>query len=152
MEVKKVKIAIGCDEVAIDLKNALIDVLKEKNIIYKDFGVKTTEPIDYPDKASEVTKEVQKGNFDRGILICGTGIGMAISVNKFKGIRAACCHDVYSTQRSILSNDCQIITMGSLVIGKNKAQELLKIWLEIERTGGTVRKVKKIEALEERNG
>lgn len=151
MEVKKMKIAIGCDEIAIDLKNALIDVLKEKNIVYKDFGVKTTEPIDYPDKASEVTKEVQKVNFDRGILICGTGIGMAISANKFKGIRAACCHDIYSTQRSILSNDCQIITMGSLVIGKNKAQELLKIWLEIERTGGTIRKVKKIEALEERN-
>ena len=145
------KIAIGCDEVAIDLKNALIDVLKEKNIVYKDFGVKTTESIDYPDIASDVTKEVQKGKFDRGILICGTGIGMAISANKFKGIRAACCHDVYSTQRSILSNDCQIITMGSLVIGKNEAKELLKIWLGIERTGGTVRKVQKIKALEERN-
>ena len=74
---------------------------------------------------------------------------MAISANKFKGIRAACCHDVYSTQRSILSNDCQVITFGSLVIGKNTAVELLKIWLDTERTGGTVKKVKKIEALEE---
>ena len=143
------RIAIGCDEIAIELKNSLIEVLKDKNIEYKDFGVFDSNPIDYPDKAAEVSKVVQSGSFDRGILICGTGIGMAISANKFKGIRAACCHDIYSTQRSILSNDCQIITMGSLVIGKSKAQELLKIWLGIKKTGGTVRKVKKIEQLEE---
>ncbi len=138
------KIAIGCDEIAIDLKEALIEVLKDKGIEYRDFGVKSSEPVDYPDIAATVTKEVQNGNFDRGILVCGTGIGMALVANKFKGIRAACCHDIYSTQRSILSNDCQIITMGSLIIGKNTAQELLKIWLDIERTGGTVKKVKKI--------
>ena len=142
------KIAIGCDEIAIDMKNSLIEVLEDKNIEYRDFGVKTAEPIDYPDIAAAVTKEVQNGNFDRGILVCGTGIGMAISANKFKGIRAACCHDIYSAQRSILSNDCQIITFGSLVIGKNTAVELLKVWLEIERTGGTVKKVQKIEGLE----
>ncbi len=142
------KIAIGCDENAIDLKEALIEVLIDKGIEYRDFGVKSPEPVDYPDIAATVTKEVQNGNFDRGILVCGTGIGMALVANKFKGIRAACCHDIYSTQRSILSNDCQIITMGSLIIGKNTAQELLKIWLDIERTGGTVKKVKKIEALE----
>ncbi len=142
------KIAIGCDENAIDLKEALIEVLKDKGIEYRDFGVKSSEPVDYPDIAAIVTKEVQNGNFDRGILVCGTGIGMALVANKFKGIRAACCHDIYSTQRSILSNDCQIITMGSLIIGKNTAQELLKIWLDTGRTGGTVRKVKKIEALE----
>ncbi len=142
------KIVIGCDEIAIDLKEALIEVLKDKGIEYRDFGVKSSEPVDYPDIAATVTKEVQNGNFDRGILVCGTGIGMALVANKFKGIRAACCHDIYSTQRSILSNDCQIITMGSLIIGKNTAQELLKVWLDIGRTGGTVKKVKKIEALE----
>ncbi len=141
------KIAIGCDEVAVELKNSLIEVLKEKDIEYKDFGVYDNTPIDYPDKAAEVVRAIQSGGFDRGILLCGTGIGMAISANKFQGIRAACCHDIYSTQRSILSNDCQIITMGSLVIGKSEGQELLKIWLNIERTGGTVRKVKKIEEL-----
>lgn len=142
------KIAIGCDEIAIDMKESLIGVLQEDGIEYKDFGVKTAEPVDYPDIAAAVARVVQDGNFDRGILVCGTGIGMAIAANKIKGIRAACCHDVYSTQRSILSNDCQIITFGSLVIGKNAAVELLKIWLDIERTGGTVKKVKKIEALE----
>jgi len=73
---------------------------------------------------------------------------MAICANKFDGIRAAVCHDIYSTQRSILSNDCQVLAMGSLIIGKSNAQELLKIWLDIDRTGGTVKKVKKITELE----
>ena len=142
------KVAIGCDEIAIELKNSLIEVMEEKGISYKDFGVFEKAPMDYPDKAAEVAEAVKSDNYDRGILVCGTGIGMAICANKFKGIRAACCHDVYSTQRSLLSNDCQIITMGSLIIGKSKAQELLKIWLDIERNGGTVKKVKKIEELE----
>ncbi|MBA7590906.1 D-erythrulose-4-phosphate isomerase [subsurface metagenome] len=73
---------------------------------------------------------------------------MAICANKFKGIRAAVCHDILSTQRSILSNDCQILTMGALIIGKKNAQELLKVWLNIERTGGTIKKVKKINDIE----
>jgi ribose 5-phosphate isomerase B len=142
------KIAIGCDENALDLKNALIEVLKSKGIEFKDFGVYTTNPVDYPDIARSLVPEVQNGNFERGILVCGTGLGMAICANKFKGIRAAVCHDIYSAQRSILSNDCQILCMGALIIGKSLAQEILKIWLEIERTGGTVKKVKKINELE----
>ncbi len=142
------KVAIGCDESALELKNALIEVLKEKNIDYKDFGVFTKDPVDYPDIAALLVPEVANGNFDRGILVCGTGIGMAICANKFKGIRAAVCHDLYSAQRSILSNDCQILCMGSLVIGVSLAKEILKVWLDIERTGGTVKKVKKIIELE----
>ena len=89
------KIAIGCDEIAIELKKSLIDVIEEKKIEYKDFGVNAAEPVDYPDIAASVTREVQNGNYDRGILVCGTGIGMALTANKFKGIRAACCHDIY---------------------------------------------------------
>ena len=142
------KIAIGCDELAVDLKNALIEVIKEKGVEYEDFGVYTLEKVDYPDIAKKVASEVQKGNFDRGILVCGTGVGMAICANKFKGIRAAVCHDIYSAQRSILSNDCQVLAMGSLIIGKGLAQEILKVWLGIQRTGGTVSKVKKITELE----
>ena len=142
------KIAIGCDELAVDLKNALIEVIKEKGVEYEDFGVYTPEKVDYPDIAKMVVSEVQKGNFDRGILVCGTGVGMAICANKFKGIRAAVCHDIYSAQRSILSNDCQVLAMGSLIIGKGLAQEILKVWLGIQRTGGTVSKVKKITELE----
>lgn len=142
------KIAIGCDENALDLKNVLVEVLKAKGVEYRDFGVFTPDPVDYPDIAALLVPEVANGNFDRGILVCGTGLGMAICANKFKGIRAAVCHDLYSAQRSVLSNDCQVLCMGSLVIGSSLAQEILKIWLDIERTGGTVKKVKKIEALE----
>jgi ribose 5-phosphate isomerase B len=142
------KIAIGCDENALDLKNELIDVLKVKGVQYKDFGVFTKDPVDYPDVAKSLVLELQNGNFDRGILVCGTGIGMAVCANKFKGIRAAVCHDLYSAQRAILSNDCQVLCMGSLIIGKSLAQEILKVWLDIERNGGTAAKVKKIEQLE----
>jgi len=145
------KVAIGCDHQAqvIEMKEALIEVLRDKNIEYKDFGVFKTDPVDYPDVAKVVIKEVQNGNFDRAILVCGTGIGMAICANKFKGIRAAVCHDLYSTQRSILSNNVQVITMGALVIGKNTAQELLKIWLDLEFKGGpSAKKVQKIMELE----
>ncbi len=85
------KIAIGCDELALDLKNALIEVIKEKGAEYEDFGVYTSEKVDYPDIAKKVASEVQKENFDRGILVCGTGVGMAICANKFNGIRAAVC-------------------------------------------------------------
>ncbi|MCL4377221.1 MAG: ribose 5-phosphate isomerase B [Actinobacteria bacterium] len=145
------KVAIGCDHQAqvIEIKDALIEVLKDKNIEYKDFGVFKTDPVDYPDIAKIVVKEVQNGNFDRAILVCGTGIGMAVCANKFKGIRAAVCHDLYSAQRSILSNNVQVLTMGALVIGKNTAQELLKVWLDLEFKGGpSARKVEKIMELE----
>jgi len=143
------KIAIGCDENALDLKNALVEVLNIQGIEFKDFGVFTKDPSDYPDLVKALVPGVQNGNYDRGILVCGTGIGMAICANKFKGIRAAVCHDIYSAQRSILSNDCQILCMGSLIVGKSLAQEILKVWLAVERTGGTAAKVKKIEQLED---
>ena len=96
------KIAIGCDENALELKNALIAVMEKKGIEYKDFGVFTKDPSDYPDLVKQLIPQVQNGSYDRGILVCGTGIGMAVCANKFKGIRSAVCHDLYSAQRSIL--------------------------------------------------
>jgi len=143
------KVIIGCDANAVGLKKALIEVLEGKQIEFEDIGVKEGEDIDYPDVAKDLALKVQSGEFDRGILVCGTGLGMAICANKIKGIRAAVCHDLYSTQRSMLSNDCQVICMGAFVIGISLAQELLKVWLDIERTGGTVKKVAKIEKMEE---
>lgn len=145
----KVKIIIGCDANAVELKKALIEVLEEKGIEFEDMGVQPGDDIDYPDVARDLTLRVQSKEFERGILVCGTGLGMAICANKIKGVRAAVCHDLYSTQRSILSNDCQVLCMGAFVIGKSLAQELLKVWLDIESTGGTVKKVQKINELEE---
>ncbi len=138
-------IAIGCDQNAKDRMQDLVEVLEQKKIDYKVFDAAG----DYPDVAKAVCEALQEGRFDRGVLVCGTGIGMAICANKFKGIRGAVCHDLYSAQRSILSNDCQVIAMGSFIVGTKLAQEILKVWLDIQRTGGTVSKVKKIEQLEQ---
>jgi ribose 5-phosphate isomerase B len=95
------KIAIGCDNLALELKTKVMKQLTDKGIEYKDFGTYTADPVDYPDIGVQVAKAVAAGEFNRGILICGTGIGMAITANKVKGCYAAVCHDIYSTERSI---------------------------------------------------
>lgn len=144
------KIAIGCDQNALEFKNEICDFLKGKKVEYKDFGVRIEEPIDYPDKAKEVAIAIARGEFDRGILICGTGIGMAIAANKVRGIRAACCHDVYSAERARKSNNAQIMTMGAFVIGIELAKLLVDAWLNSEFQGGrSAPKVEKIMQIEQ---
>lgn len=130
------KIAIGCDENAYDLKVVIINHLKEKGIEYEDFGCKDGETVPYPIIANKVATEIAAGNFERGILLCGTGLGMAIAANKVPGVRAATCHDVYSAERARKSNDAQIITMGAQVIGHRLATKLIDAWLESEFQGG----------------
>ena len=98
------KIAVGCDFNALDLKNAIIDLLKERKVEYKDFGTFTRDPIDYPDIAKKVAYAIAEGKFERGILICGTGLGMAMAADKVKGIRAATCCNVFQAERAIKSN------------------------------------------------
>jgi len=143
------KIAVGCDHNALELKNAVCQFLKEKGVEFKDFGVMTKDPIAYPDKAKQVAEAVAGGEFERGILICGTGVGMAIAANKVRGIRAACCHDAYSTDRAQKSNNAQIMTMGAFVIGVELAKMLVDIWLKAEFQGGrSVPKVEKIMQIE----
>ena len=118
------KIAIGCDKLGVDLKNKLISVFSEKGHEFTDFGVGSCEDVDYPEIGKAVAEAVADKKFDRGILICGTGIGMCITANKVKGAYAAVCHDLYSTQRSILSNNANIMCMGALVIGPATAEAL----------------------------
>lgn len=144
-------ISIGCDNLAIELKNAVIEEVKKLGHEVLDFGVKTPEdPYDYPDVAYPVAKAVADGKADRAILICGTGIGMAISANKVNGVYAAVCHDIYSTERSILSNDCNCMCMGALVIGKATALTLVRTWLGLTFKGSPsskkIAKFKEIEA------
>jgi ribose 5-phosphate isomerase B len=108
------KIAIGCDNLAVDLKKTVINYLKQQEKIQVeiiDFGIDGSNPVDYPDIAEKVAIEVSQGECDRGILICGTGIGMAIAANKVPGIRAAQVYDIYSAERSRKSNNAQIITL-----------------------------------------
>jgi ribose 5-phosphate isomerase B len=146
------RVAIGSDHLALELKNTISQFLKEKGVEYRDFGTMTQEPVDYPDIAEIVAEAVSRGEFDRGILICGTGIGMAIAANKVRGIRAATCHDVYSAERARKSNNAQIMTMGSLVVGPELAKMLVDAWLRSTFQGGrSAPKVAKIMRIEEKN-
>lgn len=131
------KIAIGCDEAAYRLKMVLYEhLLKKEGIEVKDFGAEAGEIVLYPDVAHAVARAVADGEYDRGVLVCGTGIGMCITANKVPGIRAAVCHDPFSTERSRKSNDCQILCMGERVIGEELAKYLLDIWLGCDFAGG----------------
>ncbi|EMZ7515454.1 ribose 5-phosphate isomerase B [Listeria monocytogenes] len=141
------KIAIGCDEMGYELKQTLIARLKEKNIEFTDFGSFEDEKVLYPSIAEKVALEIKNNDFDRGILICGTGIGMAITANKIHGIRAAQIHDSYSAERARKSNDAHIMTMGALVIGPSLAVSLLDTWLDSDFSGG--RSQAKVDLMEE---
>jgi ribose 5-phosphate isomerase B len=139
------KIAVGSDEAAFDMKNTIKDYLEELGHTVKDFGVYDMNPVLYADTAVAVSCAVADGKFERGILMCGTGIGMAIAANKVPGIRAATCHDSFSAQRARKSNNAQIMTMGARVIGLELAKNLVAIWLESEfQGGGSAPKVDKI--------
>ena len=148
---KNKPIIIGADHFGLPLKNALRDYLKDKGYQVKDIGVDSEDPVKYPEIAIELSEEVSQGNYDRGILVCGTGIGMAITANKIRGVRAAVIHDPYSAERARASNDAQIATFGSLVIGVNAAKKMLDIWLESEFGGGRSQpKVDLINALDKK--
>ncbi len=144
------KIAIGCDEAAYQLKMEIIKHLKTKDKFeLTDFGANANDIVLYPDVARTVAEAVASGAYDRGILFCGTGIGMAITANKVPGIRAAVCHDPFSTERSRKSNDAQIMCMGERVIGVELAKYLVDIWLNCDFAGGgSTPKVNRITEIE----
>ena len=144
------KIAIGCDEAALHLKNTLIAHLKSAhNIEVEDFGVYDEKPSLYPEIAYTVATKVADATFERAIILCGTGIGVNIVANKVPGVRAACCHDVFSAERARKSNNAQIITMGARVIGPELAKTILDAWLVSEFAGGgSQAKVDLIEKLD----
>ncbi len=145
------KIAIGCDEAGCGLKHIIIDLLQKEGIEVTDDGCRDDEVVLYPNIAERVANIVADGEADRGILICGTGIGMAMAANKVKGIRAAVCHDPFSTERSRKSNDAQIMCMGARVIGPELAKMLVKLWLTCDFAGGgSAPKVEAIKQMEEK--
>ncbi|MCC5891142.1 MULTISPECIES: ribose 5-phosphate isomerase B [Exiguobacterium] len=130
------KIAIGADHGGFNLKKDIIGLLEELGHEYKDFGTHSAESIDYPDVAIPVAEAVAAGEFDRGILICGTGIGIGIAANKVKGIRAALVHDSFSAKATRQHNDSNIMTMGERVIGPGLALDLVETWLDTDFEGG----------------
>lgn len=145
------KIAIGSDNLGIELKQFVIEVLKEHDIECTDLGSFSGEMVDYPDVGAKVAEAVKAGEYDRGILICGTGIGMAIVANKVPGIRAGVAHDTYSAERLRKSNDGQVLAMGALIIGRELARKVVEAWLPSEfQGGGSAPKVEKINQLDEK--
>lgn len=142
------KIAIGADHGGFRLKGEIIELLTEEGLNFKDFGTFSEDSVDYPDIALEVARAVQSGEFRRGILICGTGIGIGIAANKLRGIRAALCHDTFSARAAREHNDANILTMGERVIGPGLARDIVKVWLGAEFAGGRhARRVEKIDAI-----
>lgn len=143
------KVAIGADHGGYRLKEDIKGLLEDLGVDYKDFGTHSTESVDYPDVALPVAQSVADGLFDRGILICGTGIGIGIVANKVKGIRAALVHDTFSAHACREHNDANILTMGERVIGPGLARDIVTLWLATDFEGGRhERRVEKIMAIE----
>lgn len=145
------RIAIGCDDASCHLKAEIMEHIKKchQEIEIEDFGIHEGETTMYPDIAWKVAQAVADHKFDRGILMCGTGIGMSICANKVPGIRAAVCHDPFSAQRARKSNNAQILCMGERVVGTELAKCLVDIWLKCDFAGGnSEKKVERICELE----
>ena len=143
-------IGIGCDHGGLELKNHIVKYLQDKGLEIKDFGVHTEDSVDYPDCARPVCEAIQNGECEKGILLCGTGIGISIAANKFKGIRAALCGNVFSAKMTKVHNDANIICLGGRVTGRELAFMIVDAWLDAEFEGGRhSNRIAKIHAIEE---
>ena len=145
------KIAIGCDHAGLELKNEIIKLLSGLGIDCIDYGTNTPESVDYPDFGEKVSGAVSSGEIERGILICGTGIGMSIVANKFPGIRASLCNDLFTAQMSRRHNDANVLVIGGRIVGKDLAKEIVKTWVNTPFDGARhVNRLKKITLIEDR--
>jgi len=138
-------IAIGCDEAACELKEAVKQHLTTQGHTVQDYGTNDHQPVLYPDVGIAVAEAIAQGKHERGILLCGTGIGMAIAANKVRGIRAAQTHDTYSAERASRSNDAHIITLGARVIGVELAKAIVDRFITSSFDAG--RSLAKVEAI-----
>jgi ribose 5-phosphate isomerase B len=145
------RIIVGADHYGLLLKGIIRDYLRDKGYMVDDAGVYAEDPVDYPDIGWPVAEVVSRGEYELGILVCGTGAGMAIVANKVPGIRAVCISDSYTAERARGSNDAQIVTLGSRIIEPEVAKKLIDIWLESQFQGGrSAQKVEKINQLDEK--
>ena len=141
-------IALGCDHGGYELMQEVIAYLEEKGLEYKNFGCNSTASVDYPIYAKQVAKAVQSGECEKGILICGTGIGISIAANRFKGIRAALCGDCFSAEATRQHNDANILAMGGRVTGPGLAVKIVGTFLNTEFSNGE-RRVNRIKGIDE---
>ena len=144
---KLTKIVIGCDHAAYELKLKVIEHLKDQGIEVEDVGTNSTASCDYPDFADALCKKIMSGEYERGILICGTGIGMSMAANKHKGIRAACCSDTFSARLTRLHNNANVLCMGARVVGAGLAIDLVEAFINAEFEGD--RHIKRLSLIED---
>ena len=145
------RVAIASDHAGVNLKREIVLFLEGQGIVYRDFGTYTQDAVDYPDFALPVAEAVARGEFDRGIIVCGTGIGVSIVANKVPGVRAALCHDTFSARSARAHNDVNVLTLGERVIGPGLAVEIVRVWLAAGFEGGRhARRVAKIAAIEKK--
>jgi ribose 5-phosphate isomerase B len=130
------KIAIGSDHGGFELKKHIVSYLEKKGYEFRDFGVYNSESVDYPVISREVAEHVASGEYSKGILICGSGLGVAIAANKIKGVRAVTCSETYSARMSRQHNNANILTMGGRVVGADLATDIVEIWLNTDFEGG----------------
>jgi ribose 5-phosphate isomerase B len=149
-------IAIGCDHAGVELKKEIISLLNDLRIECIDFGTNGPQSVDYPDFGEKVSIAVSSGKMARGILICGTGIGMSIVANKFPGIRASLCNDLFTAKMSRLHNDANILVIGGRIVGRDLAKEIVKTWVttpfEGDRHSKRLEKIRFIEDRLKKNG
>ena len=141
-------LALGCDQAGYGLMQEVKKDLDEKGIQYRDCGTYSEDPVDYPVYAKAVVKEILSGNCDKGILICGTGIGISITANRYKGIRAAVCGDCFSAEATRLHNDANILAMGARVVGPGLAVKITETFLNTEFSGAE-RHARRIRMIDE---
>jgi ribose 5-phosphate isomerase B len=146
-----VRIAIGSDHAGVDLKTDIIGLIKELGHDCIDHGTDSSHSVDYPDFGEKVARSVAEGTVDRGILICGTGIGMSIVANKFSGIRAALCNELFSARMSRLHNDANVLVLGGRIVGRDLAKEIVRTWVITPfEYGRHMNRLKKITLIEDR--
>ncbi|WDL95192.1 ribose 5-phosphate isomerase B [Alicyclobacillus sp. ALC3] len=143
------KVAVGCDHGGFHLKQTVLDTLRDLGVEFDDLGTYSDGSVDYPEFGKKVATGVAAGRYDRGILICGTGLGMCITANKVAGVRAVTAHDVFSAEMSRRHNNANVLTMGERVVGPGVARQVVEVWIKTDFEGGRhARRVDQMNALD----
>lgn len=147
------RVAIGADHGGFHLKGLIVETLEAAGHVVLDLGTHTTDPVDYPDYAKAVGEAILRQEADRGILVCGSGVGACIAANKLPGIRAALCHDTFSAHQGVEDDDANVLCLGARVIGPELALEIVRVWLDAKFSGAERhrRRLSKIRELEQRS-
>jgi len=145
-----VKVAVACDHAGFPLKDTVMDAIRKAGHEVIDLGTNSTAPVDYPDIAEKLGRVIQRGEADRGVVICGSGVGAAVAANKMVGVRAGLCHDTYSARQCVEHDDVNVLSLGGRVIGPEVAVEVVHAFLAAKFTGEErhVRRLNKILAIE----